>query len=254
MTDARTELGEQGWRFFSGLHRVLLRVAGRAPDDWLWLMRRKLGEGALFELPDEIAGGLGDLELAVPVGDVALLREMTRVLHGRDPLWLTDGGELPVEAEVPETDHLFFPVPGEVLASDGTRIPAHLDLTGHGQDLWDLPPALESLADLALRMTDGPDHDVLTLPRDHDGVRSISRAWRFPPGAKPTDGVRVVLVELAEFTPAWEVTAETQADLAQYGELTPQVEVYWTGTEPTPYHRAALAGGALLWTAEQDGA
>jgi hypothetical protein len=52
MVDARVEEGEQGWRFYSGLHRLLLRVAGRVPDEWLTDIRRMLAGGDLVQVPD----------------------------------------------------------------------------------------------------------------------------------------------------------------------------------------------------------
>ena len=84
MADARAELGEQGWRFFSGMHELLLRVAGRVPDEWLTLMRGKLAGGDLAELPDHVSGAAVELGLPLTVGEVALLREIARTVFAQD--------------------------------------------------------------------------------------------------------------------------------------------------------------------------
>lgn len=251
MADARAELGDQGWRFFSGMHRLLLRVAGRVPDEWLALMRRKLAGGDLVELPDYVAGGVAELGVPLAVGEVALLREMARTVFDRDPLRVD---EVAISAEVPGTDHRFFPVPADVLATDAARIPPRLDFTGGpGDDLWDLPPALGDLDDLAMRLTDSEDQwPVTVLPMGEDAL-SVSRAWRFPADGPLSAGVRVLLVEVMEFAPAWDVAGRLQDGLERRGTVDPQVEVFWAGEDLPPYHRAALAGSALLWRAADAG-
>ena len=138
-----------------------------------------------------------------------------------------------VAEDLPETGHRFFPVPGDVLASDAARIPARLDLTGRPTELlMDLPPDLMHLDDLALRMTDGLDN-LLVPSSDEGDLLSIARAWRFAPDASP----------------AWDVTGKLQRLLGSSGVPDPQVEVFWTGMELPPYHRAAIDGSALLWRA-----
>lgn len=245
---------EQYWRFGGGLHRLLLRVVGRVPDEWLMDMRRRLAGGDLLELPDYVAGGLGELGVAVTGGELALLREMTRVVYGRDPVWLENGLELPVAERTPPTDHRFFPVPADVLVTDAGRVPPHLDLTGRaGDDLWDLPPGLAALSDLAVRLTDAEDESMLTVLSKTGGVRSVGRAWRFAGSGVPADGVRVVLVEVDDTAPAWEVTGNLQGWFERAGHALVGVETYETGSVLTPYHRAALAGSALLWTADRNG-
>jgi hypothetical protein len=255
MTDARVELDDQSWRFFAGLHRLLLRVAGRMPDEWVTSMRRKLAGGEAFEVPDYVIGGVADRGLSLTVGEVALVREMTRAVFGRDPVWMEEGQDVAVSGETPGTDHRFFPVPAEVLATDAARIPATLDFTGGaGVPLLDLPPALSHLDDLALRLTDATDRSLPTAAGFEPGALSVARAWRFPAGGPPEDGVRVVLVEVDEGTPAWNLAGDLQRELELAGEVDPQVEVFWTGMELPPYHRAALDGAAVLWVADGGGA
>jgi hypothetical protein len=247
------ELDEQSWRFFAGLHRLLLRVAGRMPDEWVTAMRRKLAGGEAFEVPDYVIGGMADQGLSLTAGEVALVREMTRAVFGRDPVWMEEGQEVAVSAETPGTDHRFFPVPAEVLATDAARIPATLDFTGGaGMPLLDLPPALSHLDDLVLRLTDPTDRSLPTAAGFQPGALSMARAWRFPSVGPPVDGVRVVLVEVADRTPAWDVAGDLQHELERAGEVDPQVEVFWRGDVLPPYHRAALEGSALFWAAHAE--
>ncbi len=247
MADARAELDEQGWRFFSGLHRLLLRLGGRVPDEWLTLVRGKLAGGDLVEVPSLVMGAMVVLAVPLTVGEVALLREIERTVFGDDP----EGTDrVMISEETPATGHRFFPVPEGVLATDAERIPPRLDLTGRpGEDLWDLPPDLLHLDDIVMRLTDTDDQFLATVLPLREDVLSCARAWRFPPAGPLVDGVRVVLVEVAESAPAWDVTGQLQWDLAARGVSDPQVEVWWRGEALTPYQEAALAGSAVLWTA-----
>jgi hypothetical protein len=61
--------------------------------------------------------------------------------------------------------------------------------------------------------------------------------------------VPVWLVEVDSGAAVVELTAEIQQGLAMAGEIPPRVEVFGPDAELTPYHRAALAGGTLAWTA-----
>ena len=247
MVDARAEWGEQGWRFFSGLHRLLLRLGGRVPDEWLTLVRGKLASGDMMEVPGRVMGSVVEFGVPLTVGEVALLREIERTVFGDDPVG-TD--VVAISEETPGTGHRFFPVSEGVLATDAERIPPRLDLTGRpGEDLWDLPPDLLHLDDIAMRLTDFDDQTVVTALSLNEDALSCARAWRFPPAGPLVGGVRVVLVEVAESAPAWDVTGELQRDLADRGVPDPQVEVWWRGEALTPYHEAALAGAAVLWTA-----
>jgi len=247
MVDARIEAGEQGWRFFSGLHRLLLRAAGRVPDDWLTDVRTMLDGGDLAQIPDTVSRSMVELGVSLTVGEVALLREIGRVFWDSDPMYID---EVPISEERAETGHRFFPVSEQVLATDAERIPRRLDLTGRpGDDLWDLPPELAGLSDLAIRLTDFPDQSPVNVLRDEQDVLSIARAWRFPPEGPLVQGVRVVLVEVVAFAPAWDIERTVRLSLERDDELDAQIEVFWTGEELPLYHQEALAGSALFWRA-----
>ncbi|GLW32366.1 hypothetical protein [Actinoplanes regularis] len=245
MVDARIETGEQGWRYFSGLHRLLLRLAGQVPGDWLTDMRRMLAGGDLVLLPDTVAGSAVEFGVPLTNGEVALLREMTRAFLDEDPMALD---LVTLTEETPLPRYRFFPVPAEVLATDADRIPPRMDFTGRpGESLWELPPVLAPLNDLATRLTDLADRSPIIWLREEDDVRSVARTWRFPPDGPLDGGVRVVLVEVSPYAPAWDRAHEASRALAGRGDDTAEVEVYWAGEELPPYHRAALDGAALLW-------
>lgn len=206
-----------------------LGLAGRVPDELLTLIRGMLAAEAIFELPRTVIPAVVALEVPLTAGDVALLREVESQFYGSpDP----DGVErVPITAEIPATGHRFEPGPG------GS---AELERTG---DLLDVPLLAAGLDDASLRMDNPADQALMAdLPFRGD-VLSIARTLRLD----ADDRVRVVLVEVAEPAPAWEIAAETMRDLAWDGVVDPQVEVFWTGMDLPPYHRAALAGATVLW-------
>lgn len=244
MADVRAEYGEQAWRFFGGLHRVLLGLAGRIPDELLTDLRAGLGEGNLAEVPHAVSAAALELGVPLTTSDLALLREVTLAVQGSDP-W---GAELvTVTEQLPAPAFRFFPAPADVLATDAARIPRSLDLTDRpGTTLLDLPTQLAHLDDLVLRLTDSRDwaqHNVAELEED---AVSTARAWRFPATGPVADGVRVVLVEVSAYVPAWQIAEDIRRGLGLSPALC-QVEVYWSGEALPLYHQAALAGAALLW-------
>ncbi len=54
-------------------------------------------------------------------------------------------------------------------------------------------------------------------------------------------------MEVDPGVPAWEAALEGQTEAEQLGENDPRVEVYWSGDDLPPYHRAAIEAAALLW-------
>jgi hypothetical protein len=245
-------MGEEMWDVFVGVHRMLLRLAGRVPDEWLTHTRELLGGGDLFQLPDTVVGSMATLGMPLTTAEVELLRTvMFRYIDDREPLGLD---KLLVSEVTPATDYRFSPVSAEVLAMAGGRIPAALDLTGGpSDDLTDLPERLADLADLADDLTDPLDDRVVDNLTYDDGVTRIWRTWRFAPGGSPDDGRRVFLVEVATDILAWDLAYDAQRELADMGETFPQVEVYWAGDDLTPYHRAARDHSTLLWASSAAG-
>ncbi|MEU1751845.1 hypothetical protein ABZ436_04160 [Micromonospora matsumotoense] len=249
---------ENGWneadQLFADVHRMLLRLAGRMPDEMVSRFRELLGNGDLRYLPDAVS--VATVELAVPLipADRELLARILVVLDvpGGEPQLYS---EVPVSADPPSpVAFRFLPASPDVVAEAGGRLPPRLDLTGGDpDDLTDLPPELSHLRDLADRLTDSSDDGVVVTLTTEPGVRSIWRTWRTGPAP---DAVvrRVYLVEAAPGAPAWDLAYEGQGSLADDGESAPQVEVYWPGDVLPSYHRAALDGAALLWRRPPPGA
>ncbi|MGW5645765.1 hypothetical protein ACWEV3_08850 [Saccharopolyspora sp. NPDC003752] len=46
---------------------------------------------------------------------------------------------------------------------------------------------------------------------------------------------------------AWDLVLKAHEELAVVGEDHPQVEVFWTGDDLPPYHRASHAAATLLY-------
>jgi hypothetical protein len=239
-------MGEEAWQLFAGLHRLLLRLAGRVPDEWLTYARGLLGAGDVRELPDTVAGAAAQLGVPLRAAELDVLRSGLRIYgFDRDPMRTA---ELTISDDTPPTGHRFAPVSPEVLAVAGGRIPASLDLAGGDpDDPTDLPEPLAHLADLADDLTDPTDDGPFVTLSEEPGVLAVWRAWRFGPAGPPADAQRVYLAEVGPDVRAWDLTHDTQQDLLRNGVEFPQVEVFWAGDELTPYHRAALAHSARLW-------
>jgi hypothetical protein len=241
-----TELDAQGWRLFGGLHRLLLRLAGRVPDDLLTHCRTLLGTVDVDYLPDTLAGTLAQLGVPLRADDIALLREASAQFGS--PGAPTGIDAVPLAEEVPATGHRFFPAPPGVLATAGARIPPALDLTGGDpEDFTVLPPHLAHLSDLAYDLTDAVDARMADFVAVRDATVAVGRAWRFDPSGRAAEPRRVFLIEVDPGVWAWTLTDEAQRELVRKGEPDPQVEVFWTGDDLPPYHLAARAGSARLW-------
>ncbi|MEV4843017.1 hypothetical protein AB0K20_07335 [Micromonospora matsumotoense] len=234
---------------FAAVHRMLLRLAGRLPDEVVAQLREFLGNGDLRHLPDAVSVATVQYAVAVPAADKELLARILLALGvpGGEP---ERYDEIPVADEVPPLGAFrFLPVPAAVAERAGDRLPVPLDLTGGGdpEDLTVLPARLGPLADLAYELTDRIDDRWMDNVSRHPGVRRIWRAWRLDAGSPPAQR-RVCLAELSPGVRAWDITHDAQRALADKGEQAPQVETFWAGEPLPPYHRAALAGAALLWT------
>ncbi|MEU1603556.1 hypothetical protein [Micromonospora matsumotoense] len=233
---------------FAAVHRMLLRLAGRLPDEVVTHLRKFLGNGDLRYLPDAVS--VATVQYAVPLSaaDRELLAHVLLALDapGGEPQ-LYD--EVPVSEEVPPVGAFrFLPARAAVVERAGGWLPNPLDLTGGDpEDLTALPARLSDLADLAYELTDRIDDRLMDNVSRHPGVRGIWRAWRLAVGGSSAEQ-RVCLVELSPGMRAWDITYDAQCALAEKGEEAPQVETFWAGEPLPPYQRAALAGAALLWT------
>ena len=207
MPGARRDLDAQTWWIFGGLHRLLLRLAGRLPDELLTHARRMLGAGDLAYLPDTLTVPAAGFGVSMTSDDVLLLRNVVG--------WWGAGGEpqlvgqVPVSEVVPVTGHRFAPVSPQVLASTGVRFPASLDLSGGD---------FGELADLADDLMDLTDQVVVADLSGVDGVVRVRRAWRSGPEEASTVR-RVFVVEVEPDVYAWDVAIETQRTLARLMRL-----------------------------------
>ena len=218
--DAEAELDarQQLW------HLMLLRLAGKAPDDLMTSCRYWLAEGDLEELARAISSFLATSRTGVPSSDTAVLAELLED-SGADASVLYDA-----EAEEPNP----FPryqfaaeIAGEVAA--GAAAPA----AGTGQD--------KAEQGLIAALAAGP------------GAVGGWRAWRFPDGGSPwPPPKRVFVIEASSGTGEAGLTARLQQALSTGGEPSPQVEVYAAGQELPLYQRLAREYGELIWARAKD--
>ncbi|GAB2958937.1 hypothetical protein ACFMQL_11265 [Nonomuraea fastidiosa] len=223
-------LDDRAWRLYAGVHRLLIRLAGRLPDEVVTRARTMLAAGDLAYLPDMLTLAAAENGVSLTAGDLDLLRDVLAAL-GLD-------GEPAGAAAVPPQDGT--EAPGYAFSPDSVRpprIPPGLDLSSG------VPPESADLEDDLFDLT---DHLVVDALSERAGVVTVRRAWR-----ATLDGSgaphRVYLAEVDPGVAAWELTAEAQTEMDQMDEPDPQVEVYWTGDDLPPYHRAALTAAVLLW-------
>jgi hypothetical protein len=190
-------------------HELLLRLAGRLPDELMWRLRDWLAAGSRITvsttLPRELLRhrvGLTDQEcelLATAVGEWGASRRLLDAV-------------LPVDVpDEPLTD--FHPPSGDT--------------------------DLVELVELSL----------VAVVRGHPGSRELLQTRRsavVPAGNRAArSDQRVVLVCGGERP--WLLTGTLQRLLRAHGDRTPCVEVLPPLGEQTEYHRAAVANAAVLW-------
>jgi hypothetical protein len=249
VADTRAELGEL-WPILVGVHRMLLRLAGQVPDEWLAHIRDLLGGPDLVQLPDTVTFGVAEMGVPLTRDEVEVVRRVKRMFSPEEPFRLPDvslgGGPAPVDG------YRFAPVPPEARAMAGKRIPDALDLTGGGpEDLTALPADLVYLTDVDYLLTDDHDDSAVSTLTFDQGTVGVWRAWRFGPDGADS-GRRVYLVEVGPEVAAWRAENRARRVLVERGDRFPQVEVYWTGDELMPYHRALRDHSTLLWAPTAD--
>ncbi len=106
----------------------------------------------------------------------------------------------------------------------------------------DAPPASDAVFGPAAEV-DTAALSALAVVRGHPGAVDLRLAVRSGPGPEQ----RVVLVQGG--TAPWTLTGTLQRVLRAHGDRTPCVEVLPAHGERSAYHRAAIIGGASLWTA-----
>ncbi|MBS2552546.1 hypothetical protein KGQ19_37395 [Catenulispora sp. NL8] len=221
-------------------HSMLLRLAGRVPDELLTLSRGWLAAHEPENLAQAIVAYCVSQQQTLPAEDAALLRWILEAA-GFDPV-VVDQIETTDPAIDAQPTHVFAPASPEVIQRRGHEFGPCLDLTsGPDADLADL-------ADLT-DLTDDLDRAGIDAMAGLTGAVALWRAWRSPADGAPWPAPRrVFLLAVAAASEPWQAAATLQDRLAELGEPHPQVEAF-TADEPLPgYQKAARAASALLWT------
>lgn len=198
-------------------HSLLLSLAGVVDDAELAAARQALAAAARPASSVDVPGGIGRVVAAV--GTRLTADELAAVaLVARDV-----GASAAADA----------------LAHYGLRAPAYewVALPG-GSGLLGTDPA---------GWSDRAATTVVTALHDEPGVRGIWGVLRR--GADDGDAARVFLVEVTGAAEPASLAGTAQARLVEAGEDPPRVEVFRGDTPLPSYHRAAIAGATLLWTA-----
>jgi len=221
-------------------HYLLLRMAGRLPDELISSARRWLADGELVDLAQAVVFAALTGRVAIAESDAVLL-SATLAAAGEDV-----GPLDTIERSDDDTPPLYglAPVSPDVLAAHGDAIPYSLDLTGD-YDGPGGPDALDTAAVAAVTAAaNGPAAGATLL--------GLWRAWRFPaidspwPPARPLYLVQAV-ADRPDLLPA--LAAEIGAALEAAGEVNAQVEVFTDADALPTYQHTALGFAALLWAA-----
>jgi hypothetical protein len=207
--DARTERT-------IAFHSLLLRLAGKAPDDLITQARGWLAEGREGEAARAVTFAVLAHNIPLVDIDIALLGELLDA-DGADSSVLT-------HAQVAQFD------PAAPFSFGVT--PPHVE-----------PPARPDDAPL-----DDVDRQAVAAVSEEIGVHGVWRAWRYPADESPWPPPRrVYLVEVDEDVDVVGMTARIQQRLAGVGETDPQVEAYPVAAELPTYQRLARAYAGLIW-------
>jgi hypothetical protein len=219
----------------ASLHLLLLRLAGRLPDELITLARGWLADGQLVEVAQAVVFSALTGRLAMSGADIEALEQVLSEV-GEDTTALAELDRLEVEVSPP---YGLAPVHPELLAAEGDRIPYSMDLTVP----YAGPGGLDAVDAAAAAAVSAPG----------TGAAAVWRVWRFPARHTqwpPARRIYLVQAATADGSALSALAAAVQAALAAAGEVDPQVEVFAdAGTLPA-YQRTALGFAALVWTAE----
>ena len=219
----------------ASFHRLLLRMAGRLPDELITEARRWLAGGELVEIAQAVVFAAVAVRVGLTEAEVTLLTE-TLASAGEDIDALAD-----VERSDADPHPLYglAPVAPDVLAEYGDAVPYSIDLT--------LPysgPGGADDVDMAIAAAVG------TELFNGAPVTALWRTWRFPAiDSQWPPPRRVYLVQAGEVAALPGLAARLQEALEAAGETDPQAEVFHDAEELPAYQRAALGFATLLWTA-----
>ncbi|WP_239339845.1 hypothetical protein [Frankia sp. CiP3] len=193
-------------------HEMLLRLAGRVPDDLLSQCRAWLAAGAYGDIARSVVFVAIMQKIALSHEDIAVLAVLLEAA----------GGSTETLSEVDVVD-------------DEPLLPYTFTAAVPGADA---------------RTADEVDRVALDTVRSQPGGLGLWRAWRHPADGSPWPPPRrVYLVEVEAGSDLPALAVRVQRDLAFAGEQDGQVEVYQAGSELPVYHRLARSSAALLWAA-----
>ncbi|MBO4209038.1 hypothetical protein [Micromonospora echinofusca] len=214
----------------AGIHDMLLRLAGRLPDDLLTGARTLLAEWALDDLARMLVATAAAEQMSLHPRDIELLAGLLSQAGG-DTGPATTLTRLEYDPLPPFVFQPVTPEQADAIRQRGATVPAALDLTTQ------VPPSVDPV-DLA----------AIDTVAAHDGVLGLWRTWRSPAdGASWPPPRRIYLVEVVDPADRPQLAHDLQRSLTAAGEMAPQVEVSALGETPPYYQRAARGSGALLW-------
>jgi hypothetical protein len=200
----------------NAFHGLLLRLAGKAPDDLISQARAWLAEGREADVARAVTFAVLAQNIPLVEVDIALLADALDAVNA-DSSALT-------EAELAQFD----PAPPYGFGATRPDTPA---------------PARPDDAPL-----DDVDEQAVAAVAGETGARGMWRAWRYPVDESPWPPPRrVYLVEADGHVDAVAMAARLQERLTAAGEIHPQVEVYPVGAELPAYQRLARAYAQLVW-------
>ncbi|WP_194821012.1 hypothetical protein [Micromonospora sp. S-DT3-3-22] len=209
----------------TAVHRLLLRLAGQAPDELVSAARQWLAAGQLTEVAQAVAFTCLSGPLPLTGAESALL---AGILDDAG----ADGSALvrsPTGDPAPPVPYGMAPVGPSVLTESGARVPYSMDLTVGGDG------------------PGGPDDLDRAAVAAASGAVGLWRAWRFPAvDARHPAPKRLYLVQGGDPVT---IAARVGSALEAAGERHPLVEAFVDPAELPEYQRRALAFSALLWAA-----
>lgn len=218
----------------AAFHQLLLRMAGRLPDELIVETRRWLAEGELVEISQAVVFAALAGRIAVTGAEATLLADVLGAA-GEDVEALA---ALERSDADPQPRYGVAPVSPEVLTEHGPDVPYSIDLTvpypGPGG-----PDGVDAAAAAA----------AASIAAGYP-VRALWRFWRFPAGdTRWPPARRVYLLQADDEASLPGLAVRLQDALAAAGETHPQVEVFLDPDTLPAYQRTGLGFAALLWTA-----
>ncbi|MEV6367869.1 hypothetical protein AB0L86_13350 [Micromonospora musae] len=217
----------------AAFHQLLLRMAGRLPDELIAEARRWLDAGELVEIAQAVVFAALAARVAVTEAEAALLAEALTAA-GEDVEALSD---LERSEADPQPLYGVAPVSPEVLAEHGDAVPYAVDLT----QPYDGPGGADEVDAAAVAAMPSLTVDA--------SARALWRTWRFPAmGTQWPPPRRVYLLQADDEAVLPALAAGLQDALSAAGEENPQVEAFVDADGLPAYQRTALGFSALLWT------